>query len=231
LRLLNLNSIVAVHGLGGHWRHTWTGDSGKNWLRDFLPLQLQDAGITARVLSYGYDSDTAFSKAVTDIDDVAGMLLDRLVGERQSREEKSRGVIFIAHSLGGILVKKAWRVFVLEQILATDSLQAMILANERSKYYGDLLLHVRAVVFLGVPHRGSDIAFWATFAANILRYGQVSLRTNPTYVKALQKNSPTFANISTQFVDRAEQLLIRTFYETERMGNQVVSFRNSPVWC
>lgn len=82
------------------------GNSNKNWLKDFLPLQLQDAGITARVLSYGYDSDTAFSKAVTDIDDVAAMLLDRLVGERQSLEEKARPVIFIAHSLGGIVVKK-----------------------------------------------------------------------------------------------------------------------------
>jgi hypothetical protein len=115
-----LNSIIAVHGLGGHWRQTWTGDSGKNWLKDFLPLQLQDAGITARVLSYGYDSDTAFTKAVTDIDDVAGMLLDRLVGERQSREEKSRGVTFIAHSLGGVVAKKVQRVFILEQIPRTD---------------------------------------------------------------------------------------------------------------
>jgi hypothetical protein len=58
------------------------------------------------VLSYGYDSDTAFTKAVTDIEDVAGMLLDRLVGERQSPKEKSRPVIFIAYSLGGIVVKK-----------------------------------------------------------------------------------------------------------------------------
>jgi hypothetical protein len=102
--------IVAVHGLGGHWRNTWTGNSNKNWLKDFLPFQLQDAGITARVLSYGYDSDTAFSKAVTDIDDVAAMLLDRMIGERQSPEEKSRSVIFIAHSLGGIVVKKVCKI-------------------------------------------------------------------------------------------------------------------------
>jgi len=82
----------------------------KNWLKDFLPFQLRDAGITTRVLSYGYDSDTAFTKAVTDIDDVAGMLLDRLVGERQSAEEKSRAIIFVAHSLGGIVVKKVRRI-------------------------------------------------------------------------------------------------------------------------
>jgi hypothetical protein len=101
--------------------------------------------------------------------------------------------------------------------------QVMILAHERSNYYGDLLQHVRATVFLGVPHRGSDVAYWATFAANILKFGQLGLRTNPAYVKALQRNSPTFANISTQFIERAAPLSIRTFYETERMGNQVVS--------
>lgn len=100
------NSIIAVHGLGGHWNHTWTSDTHKNWLRHFLPVQLQEAGIVARVMSYGYDSSTAFTKAVTDIDDVAGMLLDRLDGDRQSQAEKSRPIIFIAHSLGGIVVKK-----------------------------------------------------------------------------------------------------------------------------
>jgi hypothetical protein len=99
----------------------------------------------------------------------------------------------------------------------------MILANDRSKYSGDLLQYVRGAVFFGVPHRGADIAYWASFAANVLQFCQLGLRTNPAYVKALQRNSPTFANISAQFVDPAERLSIRTFYETERMGNQVVS--------
>lgn len=99
-------SIVAVHGLGGHWKKTWTGASDKLWLRDFLPGQLSDSGIKSRIMSYGYDSDTAFSKSVTDIDDAAGMLLYRLDGDRQSMDEKSRPVVFVAHSLGGIVVKK-----------------------------------------------------------------------------------------------------------------------------
>jgi hypothetical protein len=76
------------------------------WLRDFLPLQLTDFGITAEVWSYGYNSETAFSRAVTDITDEAGMLLDRIRGERTTAEEKARPIIFVAHSLGGILVKK-----------------------------------------------------------------------------------------------------------------------------
>ena len=57
-------------------------------------------------MSFGYDSDTAFSCAVTDITNVAKMLLKRLRGARQSAEEKRRPIVFISHSLGGIVVKK-----------------------------------------------------------------------------------------------------------------------------
>lgn len=109
---INFVSLVAVHGLGGHWKQTWTGESSKIWLQDFLPEQLKDAGINARVFSYGYNSDTAFSKAVTDIDDEAAMLLARLDGDRQTNEEKSRPILFISHSLGGIVVKKVWTILI-----------------------------------------------------------------------------------------------------------------------
>jgi len=99
-------SIIAIHGLGGHWRDTWTGDNGKLWLRDSVPLRLKDSGFNTRVFSYGYDSSTAFSKAVTDITDEAEMLLNRIQGESKSQAEHHRPIIFIAPSLGGILVNK-----------------------------------------------------------------------------------------------------------------------------
>ena len=58
-------------------------------------------------MSYGYNSEKAFSMADTDIDVEAEMLLDRLNGERKdSKDGKTRRIIFIAHSLGGIIVKK-----------------------------------------------------------------------------------------------------------------------------
>lgn len=77
-------------------------------------------------------------------------------------------------------------------------------------------------MFLGVPHRGADLAYWATFGAKLLQLGQLGFGTNPNFVDALQKNSQEFANISAQFVERAVPLSIRTFYETERIGNQLV---------
>lgn len=102
-RRLTEVSIVAVHGLGGDWEQTWTEENGQIWLRDFLPSHLPHR---ARVFSYGYDSSTAFSKSVADIDVQAAILLDRLEGKRSALAEQSRPVVFIAHSLGGILVKK-----------------------------------------------------------------------------------------------------------------------------
>lgn len=48
-------SIVAVHGLGGDAFRTWTARNGTFWLRDLLPAEVP----SARVLSFGYNSDPA----------------------------------------------------------------------------------------------------------------------------------------------------------------------------
>ena len=105
----DLSSIIAVHGLGGHWQKTWEDEDGSLWLRDFLPSQLrntEDAMINARIMSYGYNSNTAFSRAVTNIEVEAEALLDRLYGNRERDAEKTRPIIFVAHGLGGLIVKK-----------------------------------------------------------------------------------------------------------------------------
>ena len=98
--LLTLSSIVAVHGLGGDKYDTWE-DDGKIWLRDFLPAKVPNA----RIMTYGYNSIVAFSKSVAEIEDFAVDLLGRLNDERRTAQEKARPVIFICHSLGGVVVK------------------------------------------------------------------------------------------------------------------------------
>lgn len=57
-------------------------------LLDFLPQQLRDVGVMARILSLGHDSRTALIKAVLDIEIVADMLLDRAEGIRDSEQDK-----------------------------------------------------------------------------------------------------------------------------------------------
>jgi hypothetical protein len=105
---------------------------------------------------------------------------------------------------------------------STKIIKALILANEQSRHYPDLLNSVRGLVFFGVPHRGSDVAYWGNFAANLLKITQLGFGTNTSFVKVLKRNSTAFAEISQQFIGCGANLPIRTFYETEKFMNQLV---------
>jgi hypothetical protein len=71
---------------------------------------------------------------------------------------------------------------------------------------------------MGTPHRGSDIAYWAGFAAHALRVAQLGTGTNDSLLRALERKSKTLLDISQQFVDRGTTLQIRTFYEREMLS-------------
>lgn len=103
----NLNqSVVAIHGLGGHYKAAWqaTGPHGSevNWLKDFIPRVCTDA----RVMSYGYDSQTVFTQSVATIRDQALAFLNAILDVRTDPSSSKRPIIFIAHSLGGIIMKQ-----------------------------------------------------------------------------------------------------------------------------
>ncbi|KAH0170241.1 hypothetical protein KCU67_g2721, partial [Aureobasidium melanogenum] len=200
--------IVAVHGLMGHWENTWNVGNSQDdpmFLRDRIPSDLSRVGVRARIFSYGYDSVVVFSKSVATIDQAAIMLLSRLLGKRRTSEEKGRPIIFIAHSLGGLVVK-----------------QAMIQAWTRNEYYNDILENVKGCLFLGVPHRGADLAYWAKFPAQIIPYLSLGFRGNTKLLESLSSKSADWMRISRDFVHRATSLQIRTFYETDRLGNVIV---------
>lgn len=69
-----------------------------------MPQQFQ--GINLRIWSFGYDSKTAFTNSVANIDDAAIALIDALDGERLGQNSRKNPIIFVAHSLGGIIVKR-----------------------------------------------------------------------------------------------------------------------------
>ena len=207
--------VVAVHGLQGDPYKTWTHENGKLWLRDFLPADIP----YARIMTFGYESTIAFSKSVAEIDDKAVELLNRLTLKRSADEISSsmaRPIVFIGHSLGGIIIKKA-----------------LIIANERSSDadYRDILENTKAIAFLGVPHKGSDSAWWASFAVYALKGATMSTSTNSALVSNLRKDSAVLVDISNSFVPRTTGLVIYTFYETRRLSNPGPVVCNSVKTC
>lgn len=84
--------VIAIHGLNGHPRDTWTYDKAEGqvfWLQDFLPKALPGA----RIFTYGYDSNLFLSSSTGDIDTYAKGLLDHLNLERQ--QAPAVGTLFL----------------------------------------------------------------------------------------------------------------------------------------
>jgi protein SERAC1 len=116
-RSLEAIDIVAIHGLNGHFERTWTDEAtGFNWLRDAIPRSIP----TARVLTFEYNSVLQFSKSTSDIFTFGDELLESLLVERRTPEERNRSLIFICHSLGGLVFKQVG-FFGLQQWPAHDA--------------------------------------------------------------------------------------------------------------
>jgi hypothetical protein len=91
------------------------------------------------------------------------------------------------------------------------------------KVYGDLLAQIYGVLFFGVPHRGADIAYWAGLPASLLDHALIGFGGNTSFLNSLKKSSSEWRAISRDFVQRGSELsCIRTFFETERLGNLLV---------
>ncbi|OAQ75600.1 ankyrin repeats (3 copies) domain-containing protein [Purpureocillium lilacinum] len=140
--------IVAIHGLGGHPVKTWRCPEDDHvWLRDSLPRRVP----TARIMTFGYDSTVLFGGSRSTANDFALDLATRLRLERRDHLEKQRPLIFVCHSLGGVVFKE----FLIHLSLQLDDGR-------------DLLQSVFGVVFLGTPHRGSRRATPAKLLSKII---------------------------------------------------------------
>lgn len=99
------HSLVAISGLGGHPYGSFKNKSDNHmWLRDSLPSQLTDDQTgrpMARIMLYGYDSTVAGSKSFNNLAGLAQHFRESLGGIGITRS-----LIFVAHSLGGLIVKE-----------------------------------------------------------------------------------------------------------------------------
>ena len=132
--------IVFVHGLGGDAIQTWTHQiSKKFWPGDLLPMEMPDA----RTMTFGYDAKTASFRSLSRSSFTlnANNLVDRLVKKRQTDNEKKRKIIFVAHSLGGLLLLQA----------------VQHINNSHCEDYERILESTVGFLFLGVPFFGSQL--------------------------------------------------------------------------
>ncbi|KAI9855814.1 MAG: hypothetical protein M1813_009623 [Trichoglossum hirsutum] len=195
--------VVFVHGLQGHPKETWacreaaseapaeSGDDQPFWRRvktksrgnqpmmartqkgnqifwpeDFLPSDCP----SARILTWGYDSKVTklFSGPANQnsfLGHAQNLLLDL---DYDRRHHSTRPLIFVAHSLGGIIVKE-------------------VLRRSRGSEFDPALQNIYnstiAVIFLGTPHRGSQIAPWGIIAKHIV--AAVGFDTNARILRDL----------------------------------------------
>ncbi|OJJ87138.1 uncharacterized protein ASPGLDRAFT_80025 [Aspergillus glaucus CBS 516.65] len=184
--------IVAIHGLNpknkeNHAERTWES-GGKLWLRDFLPKKLPQA----RIFLYGYNSNVAIQSSAAGIRDQAQNLLSRLWLERKGCE--TRPILFIAHSLGGIVVKEA------------------LVQAKLGDVYSSIFKATFGVVFFGTPHRGSPLARIGDVFAKVAR--AVLNTPNNTFMNALKKDDLYATELSSNFQQIQEQYQYLNFYET-----------------
>lgn len=142
--------IVFVHGLNPngietHARQTWTDDGGVFWpdilLRQDLP--------SARVLLFAYNSSILSNASSAHVASHARTLCDRLMNRRREAQEIHRALLFVAHSLGGLLVKQA------------------LVEARIDPLYKCLKASTCGLVFFATPHRGGEGAGVAKAAADI----------------------------------------------------------------
>lgn len=102
----------------------------------------------------------------------------------------SRPIIFVVHSMGGLVVKKAY------------------LLGLHDETYSNMVNSISAIIFLSTPHRGSNLA------ETLNRVLSASFQSPKSFISDLNKSSAVIEDLSEQFRHHAPKLSIWSFYET-----------------
>jgi triacylglycerol esterase/lipase EstA (alpha/beta hydrolase family) len=147
--------VVFVHGLAGDPIATWQRDSADpaTYWPDWVVQDITNVAVWN--LGYPADNFGGANANAMALEDRAKSAIEYL----RSSGLGKRPLIFVAHSLGGLLVK---------QLLRTGY-------DEVDKQWLAFAQAVRGVIFLATPHTGSDLAK----VARTLRDLQCSTRFAP----------------------------------------------------
>lgn len=173
------------------------------WPRDLLPITIPHA----RVLTYGYDTHLrhVLGRPLnrTTVYDIAWDFLVAL--EAESRLEPSRPILFIAHSLGGIIVK--------EMLRRASGCQS------DQPHLHNIFNSTIGIVFFGTPHGGADPrGFLQHVAETIVKAAGISV--NEQIIKTLLPSSERLRELRDEFgpIARKQGWKIHSFQEEFGIG-------------
>ncbi|KND88943.1 Protein SERAC1 [Tolypocladium ophioglossoides CBS 100239] len=127
--------ICFVHGLTGNRHGTWTA-SGQTapWPKVLLASRLNKA----RILTYGYDAYVVRKSVASTngLSNHAKNLLNDLTTNRAGADAASRPLMFVAHSLGGLVFKEA----------------ILLSRNNPDPHFRGIFDCTKGIAFMGTPH-------------------------------------------------------------------------------
>ncbi|KAH6631000.1 hypothetical protein B0J18DRAFT_117751 [Chaetomium sp. MPI-SDFR-AT-0129] len=181
--------FIFVHGLFGGSRKTWSysQEPGMFWPKEWLPNEVGFGHV--RLHSYGYNSDGSRRESSLTVHDFAQALLADIHNSPELRKNGDTPIVFVAHSMGGLVVKKAYLLAVNDPI------------------YKSVGHRIHTMYFLGTPHRGAD----SVQIARIIRYS--AGYRNKGYLDDLVPGSGTLNQINDEFRHVCSNVRLWSFFE------------------
>ncbi|KAL2063771.1 hypothetical protein VTL71DRAFT_5576 [Oculimacula yallundae] len=190
--------IIALHGLNGHRENTWTTKKNVNWLRD--ADMLSSIIPNARIMSWGYDANTHSTKGLSAqyLYNIAQNLVSDLSLHRRLDKTDTRPIIFVAHSLGGIVLKSA--------LIHSDSTRSNHLYAHKS-----IKLSTSGIMFMGTPHQGGEGVAWGKRLVNV---ASIFVNTNDKLLNILENGSEILQQQLGQYNSISSDFDTKFAYET-----------------
>ncbi|KAL2260325.1 hypothetical protein VTK26DRAFT_5685 [Humicola hyalothermophila] len=117
--------------------------------------------------------------------------------EQARRGIQSRPLFFVAHSIGGLVVKNA-----------------LVMASQSSKYL-EIMENCHGVTFFGTPHRGSSYMSMSNFKQSIRELLHLQSTLPRSLTDEIRVNNRRLVHLHDVFVDMASELRVWSFYETQ----------------
>lgn len=131
--------VIFIHGLGGHYEDSWACGRDR---KVFWPSWLAENESGVCVWSIEYESKVGyFIDDTMAFKDRAANIAEGLFIKKELKEGE---IIFIGHSMGGLLIKQILRI-------AQDMKNFSDEAN-------NLVSRITGIAFIGTPHNGSDLS-------------------------------------------------------------------------